>query len=187
MCSDLYCTETILSSRWNLNTGSSTSGLLCGPEEIGQQSLPYSWVPRLIGKIDIAYVFTHHSDGTCLGQRLYLDRSKQSKTVRRAINADILKRRWYEDRGKFLWRERQSETSPHITFVWATAAFAYLNFLAVSPHSPSSSQSYPTTSEKKVFNIWNASAAVSVWESSGSTRSSTPGCDLVPRISSVPL
>lgn len=43
-----------------------------------------------------------------------------------------------------------------------------------SPHSP---LNYPSTSEKKLFHIWNARAAVSVWKSSGCTRNSTLGCD----------
>lgn len=75
MCFDLCCIEMIPSSRWSPNTGSNTCWVLCGPEEIGQQSPPHSWVPRLIGKIDIVYVFTHHPDCVCLGPRLYLNRS----------------------------------------------------------------------------------------------------------------
>lgn len=65
--------------------GSNTNRLLCGPEEIGQQSPAHSWVPRLIGKIDVVYAFTHHSDCVCQGQRLCLNRLGLYKTECKAL------------------------------------------------------------------------------------------------------
>lgn len=65
VCSDLCCSETIMSRWWKPNTASITDELLCGPEQIGRRSLPHSWLPRLIGKIDDECVLTHYSDCTC--------------------------------------------------------------------------------------------------------------------------
>lgn len=75
LCPDLCYSETTQRSRWKPNISSNTDGLLCGPWKIGQQSPPHSWVPRLIGKIDVVDVCTHHLDCACLIQRLYLNGS----------------------------------------------------------------------------------------------------------------
>ena len=78
-----------------------------------------------------------------------------------------------------------SKLIAHISPVWTTSASECLNLHNTIPNSPLTNR--PSLKRKGSFNIWNASAAVSVGESSGFTRSTSSGCDPAPRSSSVSL
>jgi len=151
---------------------------------------PFSQLGAQIDRVDRRSVCVYSSLWLCLsGTKAVFEQVRIVKDCMRSIINEDMLRGCGNSIMRFIHVHQRThrELIPHICQVWATLASAYLNLLTVSHNSPYSSQNYPTTSDKKAFNLWNANAAVSVGESSGFTRRSSPGCDLVPRISSVSL
>lgn len=141
---------------------------------------PASQLGAQINRQDRHSVCVYSSLWLCLSETkaLFKQVSMVDDCMRSIINEDRL-------RGRSQHNDVYSITS---ALSKPPLPFEFLNRLTVSrttPHSPL--KNHPTTSEKKALNIWNTSAAVSVEELSGFTRSSTSGCDPVPCISSVSL